>query len=166
VTEYNFPDVSIYDNVFRVKANDKEGKETMYSPYVQAPSPAFIPPAPYQVNAGLDGFWYGDKDLWTRLPVAGAWNGLPYRKDEGFSNKLALWKQGYDVRTEPQPDITVTVRSLLGRPITATTRYGTNAFFDHTWQMATGVTFPASGCWEVTASNDGHKLTFVVSVQP
>ncbi|HEV1288294.1 MAG TPA: hypothetical protein VNU44_23420 [Bryobacteraceae bacterium] len=134
-------------------------------PVTKPPNPAFIPPAPYQVNAGLDAFWYGDKDLWTVLPVDGSRNGLPYRKNEGYSNKLFLWKQGYDGVKEPEPDITVVVRPLLGQPPTATSHYGTNAFFDHTWQMLTGVTFPATGCWEVTASNAGHKLTFVLSIQ-
>jgi len=71
-------------------------------PVTKPPSPAFIPPAPYKVNVGLDSFWYGDKDLWTLLPVDGAWNGLPYRANEGYSNKLFLWKQGYDGPTEPQ----------------------------------------------------------------
>jgi hypothetical protein len=134
-------------------------------PVTTPPSPAFIPPAPYQVNAALNSFWYGDKDLWTALPVNGFWNGLPFRKYEGYSNKLFLWQQGYDGRVEPQPDITVVVRPLLGQPPTVTSHHGTNAFFDHTWQMLTGVTFPATGCWEVTASHAGHNLTFVVSVQ-
>jgi hypothetical protein len=131
-------------------------------PITTPSSPAFIPPAPYQVNAGLDAFWYGDKDLWTRLPVDGFWNGLPHRK-EGYFNKLFLWKPGYDGRVEP---ITVVVRPLLGQAPAVTVHDGTGAFFDHTWQMLTGVIFPAPGCWEVTASNAGHKLTFVVSVQP
>lgn len=37
VTEYNFPDVSIDDLVFGVKAIDKDGNESLVSPYVQAP---------------------------------------------------------------------------------------------------------------------------------
>ncbi len=37
VTEYNFPDVSIDDLVFGVKAIDKEGNESLVSAYVQAP---------------------------------------------------------------------------------------------------------------------------------
>ena len=37
VTEYTFPDVSIDDLVFGVKAIDKEGNESLVSPYVQAP---------------------------------------------------------------------------------------------------------------------------------
>jgi len=37
VTEYTFPDVSIDDLVFGVKAIDKDGNESLVSPYVQAP---------------------------------------------------------------------------------------------------------------------------------
>jgi hypothetical protein len=37
VTEYAFPDVSIDDLVFGVKAIDKDGNESLVSPYVQAP---------------------------------------------------------------------------------------------------------------------------------
>jgi len=37
VTEYSLPDVSIDDLVFGVKAIDKDGNESMVSPYVQAP---------------------------------------------------------------------------------------------------------------------------------
>src|SRR5580704_4574305 len=37
VTEYTFPDVSIDNLVFGVKAVDKDGNESLVSPYVQAP---------------------------------------------------------------------------------------------------------------------------------
>jgi hypothetical protein len=37
VTEYTLPDVSIDELVFGVKAIDKDGNESMVSPYVQAP---------------------------------------------------------------------------------------------------------------------------------
>lgn len=135
-------------------------------PATKPPNPAFVPSAPYPVNAGPDAFWYGDKDLWAFLPVDGVWRGLPYRANEGYLNKLPLWKQGYDGRKEQQPDITVVLRRLDSNAPLVTTRYGTNAFADNTWVMLTGVTFPTHGCWEVTASHDGHTLTFVLSIQP
>ena len=37
VTEYSMPDVSIDDLVFGVKAIDKDGNESLVSPYVQPP---------------------------------------------------------------------------------------------------------------------------------
>ena len=33
-------------------------------------------------------------------------------------------------------------------------------------QMLTSATFPTYGCWEVTVTNDGRQLTFVLSIQP
>jgi hypothetical protein len=135
-------------------------------PVTKPPNPAFIPPAPYQVNAGLDAFWYGDKNLWAFLPADGVWHGLPYHANDGYINKLPLWKQGYDGRREQEPDITTVLRRLDVNAPVVTTRYGTNAFADDIWVMLTGVAFPAHGCWEVTASHDSHKLTFVLSIQP
>ena len=37
MTEYTIPDVSIDELVFGVKAIDKDGNESLVSPYVQAP---------------------------------------------------------------------------------------------------------------------------------
>ena len=37
MTEYTLPDVSIDDLIFGVKAIDKDGNESLVSPYVQAP---------------------------------------------------------------------------------------------------------------------------------
>ena len=37
VTEFNMPDVSIDEFVFGVKAIDKEGNESLTTPYVQGP---------------------------------------------------------------------------------------------------------------------------------
>jgi hypothetical protein len=135
-------------------------------PVTKPPSPAFVPPAPYRGNAGQDAFWYGDKDLWTLLPADGTWHGLPFHVSEGYFNKLFLWKPGFDGRKEEQPDITVVRRRLDAVAPAYTTHYGTNAFFDNTWQMLTSAIFPTHGCWEVAASNDNHKLTFVLSIQP
>ena len=135
-------------------------------PVTKPPSPAFVPPAPYQVNAGLDAFWYGDKDLWAYRPADGIWRGLPYHQNEGYFNKLPLWKQGYDGRTEQQPEITVVLRRLGTNAPVVTKRYGTNAFAENTWVMLTGVTFPDHGCWEVTASHNSRMLRFVLSIQP
>jgi hypothetical protein len=135
-------------------------------PVTTPSNPPFVPPAPYEVNAGEARFWYGTNDLWTQLPANGAERGLPYTEGEGYSNKLGLWKQGYDGTKEPQPDIIVVVKRLdITMPLTSS-RGGTNAFFDGTWAMLTGVTYPTAGCWEVTSYHGGHTLTFVVSVQP
>jgi hypothetical protein len=135
-------------------------------PVTKPPSPAFIPPAPYQVNPGLNAFWFGDKDLWTLLPIDGVWSGLPLNANKNYFNKVFLWQQGYDGKTEPQPDVNVVVRRLDANAAVYKTQYATNAFFDYTWQILTDVTFMSEGCWEITATHNRHNLTFVVSVQP
>jgi hypothetical protein len=135
-------------------------------PVTTPPNPPFVPPVPYAANAGEGGFWYGTNDLWTGLRANGMERGLPYTKDEGYSNKLFLFEQGYDRTKQPQPDIIVVVKRLdINMPRTSS-RGGTSAFFEGTWAMLTGVTYPTAGCWEVTSYHAGHTLTFVVSVQP
>jgi hypothetical protein len=135
-------------------------------PVTTPPGPRFVPSAPYAANADERSFWYGTTDLWTLLPVTGVERALPYTKSEGYSNKLFLWKQGYEGTKEPQPDIIVVVKRLDATMPLTSSRGGTNAFFDGNWAMLTGVTYPTAGCWEVTSYHAGHTLTFVVSVQP
>jgi hypothetical protein len=135
-------------------------------PVTTRPDPPFVPPAPYEPNAVAGRFWYGTNDLWVERPASGVDNALPYSKEEGYSDKLFLWKQGNDGTKEHRPDIIVVVKRLdVAAPLTSS-RGGNNIFVDGTWMMATGVTYPTAGCWEVTAANNGHMLTFVVSIQP
>jgi hypothetical protein len=129
-------------------------------------NPQFIPPAPYSPNAGKGKFWYGTNALWAQLPLEGVWAGLPGRDNGGRFNKLFLWQLGYDGRKEPQPDIIVVLRRLDANAPLVSKRGGTNAFFEGSWAMLTGVTFPTEGCWEITSSHAGHTLTFVLSIQP
>ena len=103
--------------------------------------------------------------LWTQLPNEGVWRGLPRRDNGGYFNKLFLWQQGYNGRSEPEPDIIVVLRRLDVTAPLVSQRGGTNAFFDNTWAMLTGVLFPTQGCWEVTTYHDGQTLTFVLSIQ-
>jgi hypothetical protein len=135
-------------------------------PVTTLPNPSFVPPAPYRSNAAQGAFWYGTGSLWTQLPNEGVWRGLPRRDNSGYFNKLFLWQQGYNGRSEPEPDIIVVLRRLDATVPLVSQRGGTNAFFDNTWAMLTGVLFPAEGCWEVTTHHDGHTLTFVLSIQP
>ena len=134
-------------------------------PVTTAPEASFVPPDPYPANAAEDAFWYGTSDLWTQLPDTGIWSGLP-RRDDGYSNKLFLWEQGYDWRKEPKPEIVLILRRLDAHAPLAVSQGGTNAILDGGASMLTGVTFPTEGCWELTAYHAGHTLTFVVSVQP
>jgi len=133
-------------------------------PVTTPPNPPFVPPAPYWLNAPEKHFWYGTNALWTSLPVEGVWH-LLRRDNGGYVNKLFLWQQGYDWREEPHPDIIVTLRRLDSNMPPITSRGGTNAFVDLPAMLA-GVLFPTEGCWEITSSHDGHKLTFVLSIKP
>jgi hypothetical protein len=135
-------------------------------PVTTAPSPPFVPPVPYRANPYDEHFWYGTNGLWTSLPVEGVWR-LPRREDGFYFNKLFLWQEGWDWRKEPYPpgpDIKLVLRRLNGNTSPITSRGGTNAFFDDSWAMLTGVNFPTEGCWEITSFHDGHKLTFVLSI--
>ena len=135
-------------------------------PVTTPPDPSFVPPAPYRPNAAQEAFWYGTPSLWAHLPSDGVWQGLPRRDGGGYFNKLPLWQQGYNGRSEPEPDIILVLRRLDATVPLVSQRGGTNAFADNTWTMLTGVLFPTQGCWEVTAHHDGHTLTFVLSIQP
>jgi len=76
----------------------------------------YIPPAPYAAKPSLDQFWFGTDKLWTALPVAGTWWGLPHYTPNGptYREKLAFWRQGYDPQREPRPNLTVTGRRIDG----------------------------------------------------
>ena len=135
-------------------------------PVTTPPNPQFVPPAPFAPNAAKGAFWYGTNALWVQLPLEGVWRGLPSRDNGGYFNKLFLWQQGYDGRREPQPDIIVVLKRLDAKVPLVSKRGGTNAFFESSWAMLTGVLFPTEGCWEITSSHAGHTLTFVLSIQP
>jgi hypothetical protein len=134
-------------------------------PVTTAPNPPFVPPVPYRPNAPDGSFWYGTNALWTSLPVEGAWS-FNRRDGEGYSNKLFLWTEGYDGSKEPSPDITVLVKRLDGDIPRIESRGGTNAYFDHSWAMLTGVHFPTEGCWKITVFHHRNELSFVLSIQP
>src|SRR5581483_4327040 len=135
-------------------------------PATKPPDPPFVPPPPYEAIPDAGHFWYGSASLWTALPNKGVWSGLPYEKDQGYGNKLFLWKAGYDRQPKPQPDIILVVKRLDQAAPLVSKRGGTNARFSGTWQMLTGVSFPTAGCWEVTVFHAGNTLTFVLAIQP
>lgn len=136
------------------------GDETA-CPVTTPPMPPFVPPAPYRANPPAHAFWYGTTALWAQLPIDATWHG------NSVADKLFLWQQGYDWRSEPKPDITVAVKRLNEPyPDVAPLHYGTNAFFDNNWAMLTSLTIPTTGCWEVKVSHGNATLTFVMLVKP
>jgi hypothetical protein len=134
-------------------------------PATKPPAQPFVPPPPYWTDHGPDGFWYGTESLWTLLDVPGTW-----RMGGGrvYSTKLVYWRQGFDSRREPEPELIVTARRL-GREAPSVAADPAVAVFVTGRQpaaMMTGIDIPTTGCWELTARYRDQKLSFVVSVQP
>jgi hypothetical protein len=137
-------------------------------PISKPPVRPFEPPLPYPVKTSPDSFWFGTVKLWTKLPADGTWRGLPHYtpSDPTFRQKLFFWRQGYSLRSELPPHLTVTGRRLdaTAPPLAADmANAGWQDDEEHPF-MVTGVNFPTLGCWEVTGDYHGDNLTFVVWV--
>jgi hypothetical protein len=133
-----------------------------------APVPAFVPPPPYPAQpppAYANEFWYGTADLWTMLRSDETWMGLP-QSPAGASQKVFWWSAQYGLADEPVPAITVTGHRLDGPSDPLISSPATNASADFGTARLTGVTLPATGCWEITGHYRGHDLTFVIQVIP
>jgi hypothetical protein len=129
----------------------------------------FIPPAPHPAKPSRGEFWFGTDRLWTALPVTGMWKGLPHYTpdDPTFRQKLAFWREGYDPRAEPQPNLTVRGRRIDSKtPPLQTDGKGNGSWTDDDEFIITGINFPTTGCWEITGRFDDDELTFVVWVAP
>lgn len=138
-------------------------RTTPTCPVTQPPDPPFTPPEPY--SAPLKGeFWYGSPALWTSLPLEGAWRDLPYG-GTGYSQKVFWWRQGYDWKAEPEPNLTVTGKRLDGEALPLVASKATNAFAsDIGSAMLVGVDIPTAGCWEITGKIGEQNLSFVILV--
>jgi hypothetical protein len=145
------------------KASKPDSEALATCPVTLPPDQAFIPPEPY--GEPLQGhFWYGSPALWTSLPLDGIWRDLP-KREVGYGQKLPWWKQGYDWRAEPEPDLTVTGRRLDGDAPPLVSPKASNAFAeDFGSAMMVGFDIPSAGCWEITGSINGQELSFVVQV--
>jgi hypothetical protein len=134
---------------------------------ITRPDGSFSPPAQTGVHwedIEPGEAWYGSAELWTMLHREGeVWRGLP-RSELGLGQKTFWWRQGYDVRSEPIPEIYVTGKRLDG-PGRFTFGPGTNAFWGLGSAMLVGVDVPEGGCWELTARYRGKNLSYVVWVQ-
>ena len=129
----------------------------------------FLPPLPYKAKPSVGQFWFGTDRLWTTLPVSGMWSGLPHYtpNDPTFRQKIAFWRQGFDPHTEPRPNLTVTGRRVDAPTIPLQSDgKGIGAWTKDDQFIGTGVNFPTTGCWEITASYESDELTFVVWVAP
>jgi hypothetical protein len=135
-------------------------------PITKPQDPVFIPPEPYAAKAPYGNFWYGTNRLWTMLEPDGTWSFLP-QSENGFGQKVFLWREGYSMTTEPQPIITMSGRQIDGTAVYDEHTDGTNGYHPELGQfMLTGVTVPVPGCWEFTARYEKAELSFVVWVVP
>jgi hypothetical protein len=129
-------------------------------PVTAPPEPPFVPPAPFPAvppNAGE--FWYGTAALWTTLPEDGAWGQL------ARGEKFFWWSAEYDVKAELVPDLTITGRRLDAEAPSFETSEATNASHkSFGTAMLVGVELPTPGCWEITGTYRGERLSLVVLV--
>jgi|SRR5215472_3750173 len=137
-------------------------------PITKPPDHPFIPPAPYPAETGSDSFWFGNERLWTMVRADGTWKGLPHYTpdDPTFRQKLFWWRQGYNVRTEPQPKLTVTGTRLgsSAPPLVLADRASNGWVQADQPFMVVGINLPTLGCWKITAHYKGEELSFIVWV--
>lgn len=138
-------------------------------PVTKPPAQPFVPPPPYWTDHGPDGFWYGTESLWTLLGVQGKWNMRTnvLQGNGGYRTKLTYWRRGFDWRREPEPELIV-IAKRLDREALRVAAEPAHVVFVTTERpgMMTAIDIPSTGCWELAAQYAGHRLSFVVSVQP
>lgn len=137
-------------------------------PVTRPPSPPFVPPSPYPATTSLGAFWFGTQRLWTLLPTTGEWRGMQgYNPtDVSYRQKLFWWRQGYDWKAEPRPQLTVTGRQLDASEPPLVASRASNGYREHDWKsfMVVAVDMPTLGCWEIAGDYKGDKLSYVVWV--
>ena len=121
------------------------------------PSPAFVPPEPYKASPDSEGFWFGNRRLWVRLPI---------ELSTHQGQKLFVWSQDYkDPVHEQKPALVVTGRRLDGDSQPFVAQNATNAFnVAGGPAMLIGISVPETGCWELTAFYRSATVSFIVSV--
>ena len=117
-----------------------------------------MPPAPQPEAAPFGATWYGTEGLWTVLPRDGVLLGRRH--------KVFWWSTGWEWRRDHRPRLTVTARQIDAQGESAAASRATNAHAaDIGHAMLVGLTFPAPGCWQVTADYGGRSLSFVAWVR-
>jgi hypothetical protein len=102
---------------------------------------------------------YGGRGLWTYLPERGL-----IEASEHSSGDLS-WKFIWSARREYPGGLTVAGTRLdaAGRMTVLTVRWGRTSTGQGGW--ATAVTFPSPGCWRVTGTAAGARVSLVVRVE-
>jgi hypothetical protein len=135
-------------------------------PVTTQQAPAFVPPSPYDSLGFEDAFWYGSSSLWIAMDQDGTWSGLPYNQN-GYSQKVFWWREGYVWNEEPEPELIVTGERLDASAPPLLGSRGTNAYAsDIGSAMLTGVGLPTLGCWKITGKYGDAELSFIVWAAP
>ncbi len=139
-------------------------------PVTKPPNAVFVPPAPHDALPPEGEFYFGSDDFWTWLPNDGIWGTVHDEASHGNYDrrKIAWFSKNYWWLSEAQPKLTVDANRLDAavKPVHET--WATNIFLPEKQEsfMGSGIEFPTTGCWEVTANYHGHDLKFVVWVTP
>lgn len=137
-------------------------------PITKPPRSPFVPPAPYPAKTDPHCFWFGTEKLWTQLGSDGTWRGLPHYTpdDPTFRQKLFWWRQGYNVRSEPQPKLTVTGMRLdsSAPPVLLADRASNGWQQEDQPFMVVGINLPTLGCWKITGRYQDVQVSYVVWV--
>lgn len=121
---------------------------------ITVPTDGYVPPEGHPASSPTVGeAWFGSDDLWTSLPVDGAY----------VWRKSAWWSANFPGgAAEGEPPITVTWERVDIRSDPIVEDRGTNAYTDEEgWFMIAGIDPREPGCWEVTATYKGASLNYV-----
>lgn len=104
--------------------------------------------------------WYGSRNLAALIPVDGQWSGTG--PENGYANKFWWYREGFDARIEPKPDLIISGLRLddVAEPVQVNN--ATSGFGNGWHAMLVGIQFPSPGCWELRGSYNGSEELSVV----
>jgi len=110
-----------------------------------------------------ESFWYGTAALSLPLEKSGVWFGRP---EHSFARKIFLYREGFDWKQEPLPELAVSARSIDDPTTKISFGRASAAYLEDRGMSAILLLakFPKSGCWEISADYGNTNLTFVVQV--
>jgi hypothetical protein len=111
-----------------------------------------------------ESFWYGTAALAVPLEKSGVWSG---KFEQDYRRKIFWYREGYDWKQEPSPELAVTARSFDEPTITVSFGRASASFREDMGMSFISMLaeFPRDGCWEISAKYRDTVLTFVVQVE-
>jgi hypothetical protein len=129
---------------------------------------SFVPPSPYKASAP-GGFLHGTVSLWTWVSNDPDWWRGPAGGAVPYMAKLVYWRAGFDMRTEPDPGLTIIARRLDAEAPLVNGEHASAVQLPNSpgsMAMMTGIDLPTWGCWQITAHYKNEALITVVSLKP